>query len=463
MNEVKKMIKENKISFLYLNIMMYLLILMPKALLSFSKLPIRLGIVSIYIVLVLYELKNKKIKFNNRKITMFLVISGIFLLFSIPSIFVSYATITSIYTFIKFFVFFTLFLILIKIDFTKKELKIILKNIIIASTITIIYGIICYIFDINIFKIGKELYPGSKGRTISTFFNPIYFGIYINLIYCVLLYLLCKSKIKSKSIFFLFLTILSYIALILTFTRSAILIFLGILFLSIILYRRIIFNFKFLIVILGIIVTTITIPGAHYVFESSLEDGIKIINNLSSFIPDINISFGIGNERDEKEDKYLDYDDDSEFTDYSLQHREAFARIAKKIGKDNITTGVGFGSYIDYMRSDDFSKKYPEYKLSKTHPHSAFTLLFAETGVVPTIFMFLYFALITIGFIINILKNFKLCNDKYYLSCMGFLIIIGFLGVNLIAENAIYDTQIFPIFLIFISLLKNKDYIKNVN
>ena len=445
MKKISEILKNNSISFWYLNFMICALILIPKSNFGLENFPLRIGLMFIYILLVFMDYKKHKITFNHFNSRPLSIVFGLFIIFCIPSLFITKSLFTSIYTISKFIMAYITFVLVLKTKYNDKEISTLYKSALFSSTIIIVYGLISYIFDINLFTESNYLYPGSLGRVSSTFFNPIYFGMYINLIYPLLLYKLCITKGK-KNIFYIILLILSYIALLVTFTRSALLVFLVVFVMMFILFRKTIFNFKTLVIIVCMIISTISIPGAQKLFLSSMSDGIKIINNVTSFIPGFELDDFI----------YKDYDENSEFTDFSLQHREAFARIAKEIGNDNIYTGVGFGAYLDYMNSEDFERNYPEYTLSKTHPHSSFVLLFAEVGIFPVILMFIFMILILLYFIINIISLWKKKNSVYYDSALGFLLTIGFFVVNLISENAFYDTQIFSLYLIFTGILLSK-------
>lgn len=452
MNKIIDKIKKYNISFIYLNFMIISLILIPKSNFGLEIFPIRIILMFIYIILALIDLKNNKITTNKRNWRILSIIFILFIFFCIPSLFVTKSIITSIYTIFKFLISYLTFVLVLKIKYNEKETKILFKNILISSILSIMYGIICYVFSINLFTESNYLYPGILGRVSSTFFNPIYFGIYINIFYPIILYKLSSVKGK-KSILYIILSVLTYVAMLFTFTRSAFLVFLVLLIILLILFRKIVFNYKTLIIVICMIISTITIPGAKKLFTSSLIDGIKIVNNITSFIPGIDLEDYI----------YIDYNENSDFKDYSLQHREAFARIAKEIGNDNKFIGVGFGAYIDYMNSEDFTIKYPHYTLSNVHPHSSFVLLFAEVGILPVILMFIFMSIIIIYFIVNIIKNWKQKNKNYYYSSIGFLITSGFFVVNIISENAFYDTQIFPLYLILIGLLLGKITIKEDN
>ena len=85
---------------------------------------------------------------------------------------------------------------------------------------------------------GIDYYPGAKGRLELTFFNACYYGIFINFVYCFVIYLLLKSKNKKNNILLIILGVLIYVNLIFTFTRAAILIFIGLFIITICLLTK---------------------------------------------------------------------------------------------------------------------------------------------------------------------------------------------------------------------------------
>ena len=147
--------------------------------------------------------------------------------------------------------------------------------------------------------------------------------------------------------------------------------------------------------------------------------------------------------------------ENNENIDYSIYHRKEFLKITYEIIKDNPFAGVGFGTYIDYMNSNDFTINYPDYKFSKTHPHAGFTLLTAETGIFAVAFFILFIIIIAFYYLKDFIFYFKAKSDKQSPILVALLISSGFLVINTISENLIYDTQIFLIFLAIISIFYN--------
>ena len=146
-----------------------------------------------------------------------------------------------------------------------------------------------------------------------------------------------------------------------------------------------------LLVILSIALMSYFIPGSKTLIKNSVNDGLVVLDNLTGFLPSIDTG-----DNNDDEDEYIEYDENSKFNDYSLHHRAAFAEIANKIANSNRYTGVGFGSYIDYMNSEEFDSLYPEYNLRKVHPHSSLILMYAETGIISIIIFSIFIFLLVL-------------------------------------------------------------------
>lgn len=439
MNKIKETLKKHTITFWILNLYLILMIFIPKTYSYIFGLPLRLCFTCLLILIIFYEYKKGKLNFNNHKSRMIYVLLLLFTVSIIPSIMVSKAIVTSVYTYIKFMSAFILFILLYRIKFEDNEYKFLLRNLIVCLSIISIIGLIQYIFNINLMvkNSGINYYPGAKGRLETTFFNTIYYGIFINITYGLVIYSIIKNKNKKLTLPLILLSTILYVNLIFTFTRSAILIFICLFIIIICLLTKFRPNIKLIIVSILLIICSLIIPGSKPLISKSFDDSLKIVNKVLTFLP-VNTN---------SDDKYVDYDEDSEFIDYSLQHRESFSKIAKTIAKDNIYTGIGFGAYINYMESSDFDKTYPNYELSKTHPHSSLILTYAETGIFGLISMILIYIMLGLISLRIFIKSFKNNNEVYSVSVISLTMIIGFVLVNIMSENAIYDTQINYLFM----------------
>ena len=448
MQKIINKYKEHNITFWYFELMILLLITLPKVNFILDDLPIRVGLLALFPIIVFIDYKRKKINFNKFNHKPLTVLYILFLLLTIPSIIVSKNTLISLYTLIKFILFYVFFVLVTKINFSMEERKKIYVTFLIGIIITLIYGFVSYFFDVNLFKLSNYMYPGALGRIRTTFFNPCYYALFLIMVYPLIFYRMCINKNKLSWLYvILLLAILA--CLIFTFTRSAILIFIMLAILILFIFRKIIFNLKTLVVFGLSVLMLIFIPGSNTLVKNSLNDGVLVMENLTGFLPEIT--------GDEEETSSTNKEEleESDFKDYSLQDREAFANIANQIANDNKFTGVGFGTYIDYMHSKEFDKTYPNYDSKKIHPHSSLILMYAETGILATTIYLLFIICMVLNMVWYWFKSFKEVNKIYYASSLGLLVSFSFMLVGVMSENSMYDTQIFPIYFIIFGIFYN--------
>ena len=449
--------KNQTITFWALNIFMFLIIVIPKEFNTiFNIIPTRLFLTFLLFGIFLLDLYRKKIELNKYSLTCYLVFGGLFFLAVIPSVLVSQDRIISLYTVAKFIGFYLVAFIFTKVKLNKEQVMIILKTLLFAALVVAIFGIAQYVFDFNLHIASNEKYGGIRGRISSSLFNPIYLGVFVNLVFIIVLYMLKEKKINK--IFGILLAILLYANLVLTYTRSASLVILTTLILILIFYRKLILNRNCLFILIGCVSLHMVIPGANILVRDAMQNASGMISFSGIrewFNPTPPSTSGGGSSGSSGRPSNQTPRPPSTGIDYSIHHRSEFSRIALQIFRDNKFTGVGFGTYIDFMNSEQFDIDYPDYSFSKTHPHSSPVLLLAETGIIATL---LYFASLLSFFIIiaiNFFKNFKSKNLIYQTSLIILVISLGFGVTAIIAENLIYDSQIYTIFWIIVGVLIN--------
>lgn len=462
MNKLLNSLKSYSMTYIFINIYIFLLIFMPKNYSNVFGLPIRLILTTILIFIIIIDIKRKKITIRKKKDYMLYILMILFIVAVIPSIFVSKNTITSLYTLIKFISCFSVLVIFSKVTFSKREYIILGRNLIVFTAILCITGILFYIFGINIMikDAGIEYYVGAKGRLNVTFFNTIYYGIFLNLVFPFVFYLMCIVKSKFRKIILALICSAIYINLVFTFTRSSILIFLTCFLMLVVVFNKKILNIGFYLLIVIVVTSSLLIPGAKPLISKAFSDAQILSTKIFVFLPGINGNSNSIEDCDNNQKKVIRklskkecYLDDKDFVDLSLQHRESFANISKQIAKENILTGVGIGAYIDYMNSEEFDIKYPTFNLRKTHPHSTLLLIFAESGVFGLMFLVLILGYLVLKFVLNFIRNFT-CNKLIAsVSGMAFVTMMGYAAVNIISENAFYDTQVNFLFMLFVSLI----------
>lgn len=447
----KSILKTKSLTFIYMNMLIFLLILTPKSFtLLFDIIPIRLFYISVLIGFFLIEVFiTKTLKLNNLKAKNFVIIYSLFLISTIPSLFLTKNILLSIYALVKFVMFGMVLFIFAKIKLEKRDYKTIAISFVIAAIIVMIGGIIQYVFSINLNYLGIEKYLGMKGRIYFTFFNPIYYGIFINCIFAYILYLFKQRIIKTK-IMIPFITLL-YLALVLTFTRSALLVFWGIIAICLILNPKFILNKIYISILLLCIIFNLTIPGAKYVATSAVEYGIQLAGS-EQFREYFSINFG---------SKANPNFEEIQLNDSSLESRKNFIGLAKIIARDHPLTGVGFGAYTDYLFSSEFAEKYSKYNEYRVHPHSGFILMVAEVGYLSSLLFIITLSIIFYKLLSFTYTAYKSKSNIYQLCIVSIATFMGFIVTSYIAESSFYDTQVFPIFLSIIGLTIN--YLTKIN
>ena len=81
---MKKKFYEHSLSFWYLNILIYLFVLLPKFLSILDKIPLRVGLMLLFPCIVFYDYKKGKIKFNKNSSKLSIIVYLILILSMIP-------------------------------------------------------------------------------------------------------------------------------------------------------------------------------------------------------------------------------------------------------------------------------------------------------------------------------------------------------------------------------------------
>jgi O-antigen ligase len=300
------------------------------------------------------------------------------------------------------------------------------------------------LFNFNLNYNGIVKYK-ALGRVMSTMTNPIYYGIYLIFIFIITSYLLLESNnLKIKYILILnTILILSVINIFLTFTRSTYLLFLGSLFLISIInlknIKKLLKNYIF--IFLTIILMFILMPSIRLALKSAVIESIP-----TSILKKTDIKNSSMVKNQEEENKKIVYEDN---TDYSIVTRHQFKTISKKVIKDHLIFGVGFGAYEQFFKDENNYKKYIVDRFG--FPHDNFMHIFAETGILG----FISFIIVIIMLMVIILHHYFINYDKLILYNFIMFIIVFLI---MFYESFFYDSLIVPIYLGITSLSLN--YVK---
>ena len=387
------------------------------------------------LLLIKENYKNLSKILKNNKINMFLGI--IFLIWLIISLFTGIKFgISGIKGIINFGIIILLGIFLPRIEFENYQIKKIKKHIFISFFIVLLYGIIEYIFNFNLDINSNEKYPGINGRVYSTFYIATLLDKYICIIFAFICYELTKPK-NEKNIFLILLVILSGICVVLTFSRTGLLLYLGILFLFT-LYQLIRKKIKFLFLALIVIIIMFFIPGARYSFQSGLNQFYSLVNLPSLY--QINI---IEKDNDIKDDKL------SAENDASMDDRNYYKNVGKELMKEYPINGIGIGNYsyiYNNQNAEDYLSNPSIITKPYMYPHSSFIQLGAEIGIIGMIMFYL--------FVYSIVFNIDFKTNKKRFIVLNFIYFV-MLAISYV-EGIVYSKQFFYIFIIVFSLYCNK-------
>lgn len=303
--------------------------------------------------------------------------------------------------------------ILININFSKNAKNKIINTILWAFFITCILGIIQYLTGVNLITYSNYLYPGILGRINSTFYIATLYDKFILLIMPLIFYNLLTDKNKYLNNLLL---IFSGIAMILTFSRSGLIIYFSLLALYFIIF---IFKKKFLslITIIVTFILMLIIPGATYAIQSGIDFVYEVIKTPTKFQidlvdlnPILNNFYNIFNSKEEKvkedipapeENKKEEKEKKPSESNRSIITRKLYKQMGKNLIKEYPIFGIGVGNYSYLYQNQNFKDYLKDQSIFEQrskfmYPHNGFIHLTAEVGyiglilLIATIFSFLY-------------------------------------------------------------------------
>ncbi len=475
---------------LYYYYLLFLAIAMPLIPKDFSTLfgviPVRLLLLGILVLIYLYDLVIRRVKMAKPP-KIFIFFYGLMLIWMIFGFFNAIDKMLFIYTYLKFLMFGLCVYVISTYTISSKKINTIFETLFASSVIVSIIGIINYIVKTNLNYNGIYKYTGAEGRIMSTFFNPIYLGIFLLLILLLLLYKIGMETNKKIIIRYYIYIIINSVALLLTFTRTVAVLFLASVFLFVII--ELFFNsnikynmVKYISIFLLLVITIFLIPGAKYLYSSTIVSilpanaSYKLLNFTNKYLYtgfDLNL-YGFkevqqtekieskpqvdnpnntsskpenenkptNNNSDPKKEPKTEIVIDKKFEDASVNSRDMFKLSAKKVINDNSTFGVGLGNYEKYVLNN--KAKYVTKKFG--YPHNSFLHLMAESGRPTGIILFI----LIIGMVIYSFIEAVLRKSKFMATL--FIMWINILALS-IYESLFYDTQLCPLLLIITILI----------
>lgn len=384
----------------------------------------------------LYQNKFKVLKLNLLTVFILLLIISL-----IVSIICGINLNFNVFTNLICFIYIVLFIYSIHLyEFDQNNLKRIVKSIIFGFMLVSIIGIIQYIFNINLIERGIQKYPGAIGRITSTMSNATILDKYLTFNILIVLYLIYKVRKFNWKLALIF--FIGIIALTFTYSRSGIICFYLTIFIFTILfiYKK---QFTNLLIILGSLLILYLIPGQKYLLSST----VNYVNNTINEVYDkLNIEF-LSPINNTIANIFI-IDNHIEEEDDSINSRNYYMRIAKKIINEYPLTGIGVGNYNYIYKNqniNDYLNNKIDLKIEYLYPHNLYYHLTAETGIVSLVLLF------------NILIYILIQTYKKKNFIIGLLFLIIFLLFNT-TESLLYMKDIAFWIIIIYSLLMKKSY-----
>ena len=292
----------------------------------------------------------------------------------------------------------------------KKNIKNIIKCFIGTTTILCIYGIIQYFTKVGL----NPTFISEQGtRITATMENPNGLGAYLVLSFFPIFMLVFDECNKKKKAFYVAISLLMIVNILLTGSRNATVGFMiGLLILAIL------YNYKIVAVFI------LCIPV--FFLDKSLSN--RFLNIKESVLNDPRIKLW---------------------------------KVAIKMIKEHPIKGVGNGNYVALY--DEYVLKYPELAYGDYHrfsSHNSYLKVQSELGILGIV----TFLLVIIASIKNVIKVYKNTEDKMYkLFFMGVMAsIVAFLAMNLL-DNLFFSPQTTTYFWLFIALAESILFNEKIN
>ena len=336
---------------------------------------------------ILFEnIKNIKVLFKNKFIIiLYFVIILWFILTGIFGIKFGYDVVKGI---AHYGILMSLMLVLFNLDISEEDKNNIKKHIFIALAISIILGIMQYVFKFHLNTGSNTKYIGINGRINATFSIATLYDKYICLLVPFIFYeiIINKNNINTYRIL-LFLTMFGVT---LTFSRTGQVIYLALI-LSFIIFNIIKKHLYNIILSVIIIIVMILIPGAKY----SIQSGLEYVYEEFSIPKAMQINLTKHSKIVIEEAGQCINDDCVDDIDGSEFFREYYKKIGKAFIKEYPIFGVGVNNYTYLYNHQNASKYLDNNKIISDSypymfPHCGFIQIAAEIGYIGLILISLY-------------------------------------------------------------------------
>ena len=160
------------------------------------RLVFQFGMPLVIVLMILYDNRKNLDIFKQNKISLiFMIVNIVWMLITI--IFGIHKGVNSIKGLVNFSSMLLLIYLLSNVKFSKEQTEKIFKHILIAGLICASYGILQYVFKINLDTLSNAKYPGILGRINSTFYLATLYDKYMLLTVAFAGYNVIKNNSKS--------------------------------------------------------------------------------------------------------------------------------------------------------------------------------------------------------------------------------------------------------------------------
>ncbi|MEK4146203.1 O-antigen ligase family protein [Robertmurraya sp. FSL W8-0741] len=351
--------------------------------------PIPLSIEIILIPLVtlaaIYEFLKGKIRLNDFKVLPLALAFALFFIISAISVIHAVDLKSAVMEIARYLSYVVLFLIVAKVDFTKKQY--LGFGLAFGAAVVIIgaFGIIQYIFGISLNTAGLYALQEAKGRVDSTLVNPNYYSAFLNYIIPTLI-LLSVVYFKNRTVQLLIFAVygIYVVNVILTYTRAAWVTMACAFILMVLLIPKHFFKNVIKPHILISFVILITVVFFLPDFQSRANSALYAIEKLLPSGVSLNIAKGDPENLEGDDGELLEEEDEIEdaTTSRAVVSRTTLWKTGWFMLRDNPVLGVGMGNYTANYK--EYVEKYPELYIGHDSysVHNSYLKVGAETGFI---------------------------------------------------------------------------------
>jgi hypothetical protein len=395
-----------------------------------------------------YDFFKGNIRLNDFKIWPLAAAFGLFLLVSLISVINAIDLKSAVMEIARYLSYVVLFLIVAKVDFTKKQYLGFAKWFGAAVVIVGLFGVLQYVFNFSLNKAGLYALKEAKGRVDSTLVNPNYYSAYLNyIIPTVLLLAVVYFKNKTAQLLAFAVYAIYVVNVILTYTRAAwvtmfcagilLIILMPKQFIKNVIKPQILISFVILFAVLYFMpdVQSRT-NSAIYAIEKLLPQGSQ--NHQGAGEPEDTDGDG---EPEEAADEEKPEEEDTT-TNRAVVSRMTLWKTGWYMLRDNPVLGVGMGNYTANYK--EYVSKYPELYIGHESysVHNSYLKVGAETGFIGLA----SFLLIYVVYFLTIIKLYFRQNLLGRVMAVGLFVGSICYMVQNLSNNLIFIPQLNVIF-----------------